>query len=260
MKEKQGVNAIVVLIMVLIFLVIGIIFGQYFYSQDIFKIFIQNNTNKIENKEILNTDTSLKGKKYVLNLDNDEYIYFIDDNNYEYKYLEESYTNVQLKKGTYKYSNNNITFDDNTKAVIENNKLVLKDNSKYDELLAGNKIYYDQSIIVSEFSKMSDLVFNYVQNMKNTNASLATVSRVQTDISACYEKNNGNIVCSIGYNVFFTEAEDYTQKTCDTNEMNKFNSYTVSSGYCSYSNVYNWSFFEFKLDNNNYSISSTYTG
>ena len=87
MKEKQGVNAIVVLIMVLIFLVIGIIFGEYLYSENIFRLFTKSNTSEVKNNgsDLKNIET-LKDKKYVLNLDDSEYISFVDDKNYEYKH------------------------------------------------------------------------------------------------------------------------------------------------------------------------------
>lgn len=262
MKEKQGVNAIVVLIMVLIFLVIGIIFGEYFYSENIFRLFTKSNTSEVKNNgsDLKNVET-LKNKKYVLNLDDSEYISFVDDKNYEYKHYNNESKMTEVTKGTYEYSNSKIKFDGVTDAIIEDGKLILANNSNDEVNLFGDSIYYDLSIIVDEFSKISKVLSNYVKEYKTKDSSLAEVNNIKTDISHCGKKENGNIVCSIGYNVYFKESENYSLKACEaTGNINKFSTYAVSSGFCEYNSVYNWSFFELKLDNGIYTISSTYTG
>lgn len=262
MKEKQGVNAIVVLIMGIIFLVVGIIFGEYLYGKNIFKMFKENSKTEVktdedekENSSELSS-TSLKGKKYVLNLKNDEYIYFIDDKNYEYKHYNSSYTDSEISKGTYEFSDNKVKLDGENDAIIEDNRLILIDKSEFK--LIGDKVYYDPSIIVEEFSKISDAMKKHIYNQKSLDSNLASIKKIVVNVRECGKNEKGNLACSIEYDIYFPESENYSASACE--KEYKFYAYSPAVGSCDQYKLGGGVFYELSLTNDSYTIISAYSG
>lgn len=253
----KKVNFGTIILIVIIFLVGGIILGEFLNEKDMFRIF--ETKEEIDSNE--DKETGLLGEKFIINLSGEEYIKFISDSEYEYRYEDkEDVINYTIKNGTYKYEKSIVTFDDNRIATIEDNRLIIENNNKTEDDLNVNLVYFDETSIISDFNLINTTVENHIKAMKNENSYFAQVLRVKSDIEECFISSTGKFVCSISYNVYFNKVENYSREICENENDKKFFPYTISSGACESYYARNWSFFEYKIENNNYVISSTYTG
>lgn len=238
----KKVSIWVLVVCILLFVIVGIVLGQYFTSKVSFE-------NKKENPFYL--------KKYILNLNGEEFINLLEDNKYEYAFRGTN-NDIEVKRGTFEVEKDIIEFDSKLKAVLKNDKIYKDaDDIEFNELNIKN-IYFAEDKILNNFNLFNKSIKKEIINKKNDSNNLAKVSAVRPTIEFCLVKENkSNIVCSINYNIYFDENENYEQELCEDESNPKFFPYIVSSGACESTYASNWSYFEFDKE---YNIIGAYTG
>ncbi len=239
-----------ILLIIIFSLLIGSVVGYILCDKEIIGF------KKKEVKEVKKDDQiKIVGKKYMLNYN--EYILFKYDNTYERKRLDYTKNAYEIKTGKYVYENDSIIFDGVLKAkVFKDYILLYEENKNYNVNKYAYPIFFSEDSLISVFNSFTEEIKKDVVNRKQETD--ANVSYVTTDIEECFVKSDNldNIVCNTHYNVYFYSDENYTKEECET-ENSKFMNYSISSGYCDYDHVFNFSFYEF---DKNYNLVSSYTG
>lgn len=216
---------------ILFTLILGIFIGKLFFYDK-------------KNTVISNND--LSNKKYILNIEGSSYIKF-DNDKYEYRYKneEESYYNVV--NGTYTLTDNIITLDNNISFQILFDELIQNDDKKL--------VYFDSESYTEKLIKFKNVISDYVDDIKKSNANLAYPKNVKVDVLECFYKDN-KFICNINYNIYF---DNYIKSVCDTLERDKmFFPYAISNGTCESSYISNSSYFELEKKDDNYKLIKTY--
>ena len=202
---------------ILFTLILGIFIGKLFFY---------------DKKDTVISNNDLSNKKYILNIEGSSYIKF-DNDKYEYRYKneEESYYNVV--NGTYTLIDNIITLDNNISFQVLFDELIQNDNKKL--------VYFDSESYTEKLIKFKNVISDYVDDIKKSNANLAYPKNVKVDVLECFYKDN-KFICNINYNIYF---DNYIKSVCDTLERDKmFFPYAISNGTCESSYISNSSYFE----------------
>lgn len=216
---------------ILFAVILGIFIGKLFFT---------------DKKDIVISNNVLSNKKYILNIEGNSYIKF-DNDKYEYRYKneEESYYNVV--NGTYKLTDNIITLDNDISFKILSDELIQNDNKKL--------VYFDSESYTEKLIKFKNVISNYVDDIKKSDANLAYPKNVKVDVLECFYKDN-KFICNINYNIYF---DNYIKSVCDTLERDKmFFPYAISNGTCESSYISNSSYFELEKKDDNYKLIKTY--
>lgn len=216
---------------ILFTLILGIFIGKLFFY---------------DKKDTVISNNDLSNKKYILNIEGSSYIKF-DNDKYEYRYKneEESYYNVV--NGTYTLIDNIITLDNNISFQILFDELIQNDNKKL--------VYFDSESYTEKLIKFKNVISDYVDDIKKSNANLAYPKNVKVDVLECFYKDN-KFICNINYNIYF---DNYIKSVCDTLERDKmFFPYAISNGTCESSYISNSSYFELEKKDDNYKLIKTY--
>ena len=171
----------------------------------------------------------------------------VDNDKYEYRYKneEESYYNVV--NGTYTLTDNIITLDNDISFKILSDELIQNDNKKL--------VYFDSESYTEKLIKFKNVISNYVDDIKKSDANLAYPKNVKVDVLECFYKDN-KFICNINYNIYF---DNYIKSVCDTLERDKmFFPYAISNGTCESSYISNSSYFELEKKDDNYKLIKTY--
>lgn len=185
-----------------------------------------------DKKDTVISNNDLSNKKYILNIEGSSYIKF-DNDKYEYRYKneEESYYNVV--NGTYTLTDNIVTLDNNISFKILSDELIQNDNKKL--------VYFDSNTYTEKLIKFKNVISNYVDDIKKSDANLAYPKNVKVDVLGCFYKDS-KFICNINYNIYF---DNYIKSVCDTLERDKmFFPYAISNGTCESSYISNSSYFE----------------
>ena len=199
-----------------------------------------------DKKDTVISNNDLSNKKYILNIEGSSYIKF-DNDKYEYRYKneEESYYNVV--NGTYTLTDNIVTLDNNISFKILSDELIQNDNKKL--------VYFDSNTYTEKLIKFKNVISNYVDDIKKSDANLAYPKNVKVDVLECFYKDN-KFICNINYNIYF---DNYIKSVCDTLERDKmFFPYAISNGTCESSYISNSSYFELEKKDDNYKFIKTY--
>ena len=216
---------------ILFTLILGIFIGKLFFY---------------DKKDTVISNNDLSNKKYILNIEGSSYIKF-DNDKYEYRYKneEESYYNVV--NGTYTLIDNIITLDNNISFQVLFDELIQNDNKKL--------VYFDSESYTEKLIKFKNVISDYVDDIKKSNANLAYPKNVKVDVLECFYKDN-KFICNINYNIYF---DNYIKSVCDTLERDKmFFPYAISNGTCESSYISNSSYFELEKKDDNYKLIKTY--
>ena len=216
---------------ILFTLILGIFIGKLFFY---------------DKKDTVISNNDLSNKKYILNIEGSSYIKF-DNDKYEYRYKneEESYYNVV--NGTYTLIDNIITLDNNISFQVLFDELIQNDNKKL--------VYFDSESYTEKLIKFKNVISDYVDDIKKSNANLAYPKNVKVDVLECFYKDN-KFICNINYNIYF---DNYIKSVCDTLERDKmFFPYAISNGTCESSYISNSSYFELEKKYDNYKLIKTY--
>lgn len=216
---------------ILFTLILGIFIGKLFFY---------------DKKDTVISNNDLSNKKYILNIEGSSYIKF-DNDKYEYRYKneEESYYNVV--NGTYTLIDNIITLDNNISFQILFDELIQNDDKKL--------VYFDSESYTEKLIKFKNVISDYVDDIKKSNANLAYPKNVKVDVLECFYKDN-KFICNINYNIYF---DNYIKSVCDTLERDKmFFPYAISNGTCESSYISNSSYFELEKKDDNYKLIKTY--
>lgn len=173
-----------------------------------------------DKKDTVISNNDLSNKKYILNIEGSSYVKFNNDK-YEYRYKneEESYYNVV--NGTYTLTDNIVTLDNNISFKILSDELIQNDNKKL--------VYFDSNTYTEKLIKFKNVISNYVDDIKKSDANLAYPKNVKVDVLECFYKDN-KFICNINYNIYF---DNYIKSVCDTLERDKmFFPYAISNGTC----------------------------
>ena len=199
-----------------------------------------------DKKDTVISNNDLSNKKYILNIEGSSYIKF-DNDKYEYRYKneEESYYNVV--NGTYTLTDNIVTLDSNISFKILSDELIQNDNKKL--------VYFDSNTYTEKLIKFKNVISNYVDDIKKSDANLAYPKNVKVDVLGCFYKDS-KFICNINYNIYF---DNYIKSVCDTLERDKmFFPYAISNGTCESSYISNSSYFELEKKDDNYKLIKTY--
>ena len=180
-----------------------------------------------DKKDTVISNNDLSNKKYILNIEGSSYVKFNNDK-YEYRYKneEESYYNVV--NGTYTLTDNIVTLDNNISFKILSDELIQNDNKKL--------VYFDSNTYTEKLIKFKNVISNYVDDIKKSDANLAYPKNVKVDVLECFYKDN-KFICNINYNIYF---DNYIKSVCDTLERDKmFFPYAISNGTCESSYISN---------------------
>ena len=204
--------------------ILGILIGKLFFN---------------DKKDTVISNNVLSNKKYILNIEGSSYVKFNNDK-YEYRYKneEESYYNVV--NGTYTLTDNIVTLDNNISFKILSDELIQNDNKKL--------VYFDSNTYTEKLIKFKNVISNYVDDIKKSDANLAYPKNVKVDVLEWFYKYN-KFICNINYNIYF---DNYIKSVCDTLERDKmFFPYAISNVTCESSYIINSSYFELekKYDN-----------
>ena len=216
---------------ILFTLILGIFIGKLFFY---------------DKKDTVISNNDLSNKKYILNIEGSSYIKF-DNDKYEYRYKneEESYYNVV--NGTYTLTDNIVTLDNNISFKILSDELIQNDNKKL--------VYFDSNTYTEKLIKFKNVISNYVDDIKKSDANLAYPKNVKVDVLECFYRDN-KFICNINYNIYF---DNYIKSVCDTLERDKmFFPYAISNGTCESSYISNSSYFELEKKDDNYKLIKTY--
>ena len=216
---------------ILFTLILGIFIGKLFFN---------------DKKDTVISNNVLSNKKYILNIEGSSYVKFNNDK-YEYRYKneEESYYNVV--NGTYTLIDNIITLDNNISFQVLFDELIQNDNKKL--------VYFDSESYTEKLIKFKNVISDYVDDIKKSNANLAYPKNVKVDVLECFYKDN-KFICNINYNIYF---DNYIKSVCDTLERDKmFFPYAISNGTCESSYISNSSYFELEKKDDNYKLIKTY--
>lgn len=216
---------------ILFAVILGIFIGKLFFT---------------DKKDTVISNNVLSNKKYILNIEGNSYIKF-DNDKYEYRYKneEESYYNVV--NGTYTLTDNIITLDNDISFKILSDELIQNDNKKL--------VYFDSESYTEKLIKFKNVISNYVDDIKKSDANLAYPKNVKVDVLECFYKDN-KFICNINYNIYF---DNYIKSVCDTLERDKmFFPYAISNGTCESSYISNSSYFELEKKDDNYKLIKTY--
>ena len=211
--------------------ILGIFIGKLFFN---------------DKKDTVISNNVLSNKKYILNIEGSSYVKFNNDK-YEYRYKneEESYYNVV--NGTYTLIDNIITLDNNISFQVLFDELIQNDNKKL--------VYFDSNTYTEKLIKFKNVISNYVDDIKKSDANLAYPKNVKVDVLECFYKDN-KFICNINYNIYF---DNYIKSVCDTLERDKmFFPYAISNGTCESSYISNSSYFELEKKDDNYKLIKTY--
>ena len=199
-----------------------------------------------DKKDTVISNNDLSNKKYILNIEGSSYIKF-DNDKYEYRYKneEESYYNVV--NGTYTLTDNIVTLDNNISFKILSDELIQNDNKKL--------VYFDSNTYTEKLIKFKNVISNYVDDIKKSDANLAYPKNVKVDVLGCFYKDS-KFICNINYNIYF---DNYIKSVCDTLERDKmFFPYAISNVTCESSYISNSSYFELEKKDDNYKLIKTY--
>lgn len=216
---------------ILFAVILGVFIGKLFFT---------------DKKDTVISNNVLSNKKYILNIEGNSYIKF-DNVKYEYRYKneEESYYNVV--NGTYTLTDNIITLDNDISFKILSDELIKNDNKKL--------VYFDSESYTEKLIKFKNVISNYVDDIKKSDANLAYPKNVKVDVLECFYKDN-KFICNINYNIYF---DNYIKSVCDTLERDKmFFPYAISNGTCESSYISNSSYFELEKKDDNYKLIKTY--
>lgn len=216
---------------ILFAVILGVFIGKLFFT---------------DKKDTVINNNVLSNKKYILNIEGNSYIKFCNDKyEYRYKNKEESYYNVV--NGTYTLTDNIITLDNNISFKILSDELIQNDTKKL--------VYFDSESYTEKLIKFKNVISNYVDDIKKSDANLAYPKNVKVDVLECFYKDN-KFICNINYNIYF---DNYIKSVCDTLERDKmFFPYAISNGTCESSYISNSSYFELEKKDDNYKLIRTY--